>query len=90
VSNVRSVGTIDTKFENVGTGVTGTVNGSMREFDATKDVNSVIRMVPSVPRGIPLIRTARPLNSTGRFPYLYWIGAGKAGETVSAARARTA
>ena len=43
-----------------------------------------------LPRGIPLIKKAQPLNSTSRSSYLYWIGADKAGETIDAARARTA
>jgi hypothetical protein len=38
-----------------------------REFDTTKEIESGIHA--RVPRQIPLIRKARPLNSTSRFPY---------------------
>jgi hypothetical protein len=55
-----------------------------------KDIDSRIGIHPRVPRGIPIIWKAWSLNSTSRFPYLYWVGAAKAEETVNAARARTA
>ena len=42
---------------------------SIPRTSTTKDIDSKIG-IPRVPRGIPLIRKAQPLDSTSRFPYL--------------------